>query len=144
MPSNRSTSGTDNYVAAMKRNQIPSKVKTNSQLEQPGFDPWVGKIPWRRERLPTPVFWPGEFHGLYSCKECQTKRSNFHFHSIYKSTCVSFFLKLFPCKIGELTTFFLILTLYNPAEMYYIWFNTSLLLMDSCLVSSLHNWEQLF
>ena len=30
------------------------------------FDPWVGKIPWRRERVPTPVFWPGEFHGLYS------------------------------------------------------------------------------
>ena len=29
-------------------------------------DPWVGKIPWRRERLPTPVFWPEEFHGLYS------------------------------------------------------------------------------
>ena len=28
--------------------------------------PWVGKIPWRRERLPTPVFWPGECHGLYS------------------------------------------------------------------------------
>ena len=27
---------------------------------------WVGKIPWRRERLPTPLFWPGEFHGLYS------------------------------------------------------------------------------
>ena len=27
------------------------------------FDAWVGKIPWRRERLPTPVFWPGEFHG---------------------------------------------------------------------------------
>ena len=26
----------------------------------------VGKIPLRRERLPTPVFWPGEFHGLYS------------------------------------------------------------------------------
>ena len=24
------------------------------------------KIPWRRERLPTPVFWSGEFHGLYS------------------------------------------------------------------------------
>ena len=30
------------------------------------------QIPWRRERLPTPVFWPGEFYGLYSpwvCKE---------------------------------------------------------------------------
>ena len=23
-------------------------------------------MPWRRERLPTPVFWPGEFHRLYS------------------------------------------------------------------------------
>ena len=27
---------------------------------------WVGKISRRRERLPTPVFWPGEFHGWYS------------------------------------------------------------------------------
>ena len=36
------------------------------QCRRPGFDPWVGKIPWRKERLPTPVFWPGEFHGLYS------------------------------------------------------------------------------
>ena len=25
----------------------------------------VGKIPWRREQSPTPVLWPGEFHGLY-------------------------------------------------------------------------------
>ena len=30
------------------------------------WEPWVGKIPWRRERLPTPVFWPGESHGIYS------------------------------------------------------------------------------
>ena len=32
----------------------------------------VGKIPWRRERLPTQMFWPREFHRLYSswgCKE---------------------------------------------------------------------------
>ena len=36
------------------------------QCGRPGFDPWVGKIPWRRERLSTPVFWPGEFHGLHS------------------------------------------------------------------------------
>ena len=27
------------------------------------FDPWVGKIPWSRAWLPTPVFLPGEFHG---------------------------------------------------------------------------------
>ena len=30
------------------------------------WETWVGTIPWRREKLPTPVFWPGEFHGLYS------------------------------------------------------------------------------
>ena len=32
----------------------------------PGFDPGVGKIPWRWERPPTPVFWPGESRELYS------------------------------------------------------------------------------
>ena len=50
------------------------------QCGRPGFDPWVGKIPWRRERLPTPVLWPGEFHGERSlggyspwdCKESDT------------------------------------------------------------------------
>ena len=35
------------------------------QCRRPGFGPWVGKIPWRRKRLPTPAFWPGESHGLY-------------------------------------------------------------------------------
>ena len=31
-----------------------------------GFDPWVGKISWRRAWWPTPVFWPGESHGQRS------------------------------------------------------------------------------
>ena len=75
-------------------------------MQETRFDSWVGKIPWRRDRLPTPVilgfpggsagkefasnagdlglipglgrspgegkgfptplFWPGEFHELYS------------------------------------------------------------------------------
>ena len=26
------------------------------------FDPWVGKIPWRKKRQPTLVFMPGESH----------------------------------------------------------------------------------
>ena len=37
-----------------------------------GSIPGLGRFPWRRERLPTPVFWPREFHGLFSpwgCKE---------------------------------------------------------------------------
>ena len=32
----------------------------------PGFNPWVGKIPWRRAWQRTPVFLPGEFHGQRS------------------------------------------------------------------------------
>ena len=32
------------------------------QCGRPGFDPWVGKIPWRREWQPTPVLLTGEFH----------------------------------------------------------------------------------
>ena len=36
------------------------------QCRRPGFHPWVGKIPWRREWQPTPVFWPGESHGQRS------------------------------------------------------------------------------
>ena len=43
-------------------------------------DPGVGKIPWRRERLPTPVFFPRGFHGQrslagyipFDCKELDT------------------------------------------------------------------------
>ena len=27
------------------------------QYRRPHFNSWVGKIPWRRDRLPTPVFW---------------------------------------------------------------------------------------
>ena len=31
-----------------------------------GSIPGLGTPPWRRERIPTPIFWPGEFHGLYN------------------------------------------------------------------------------
>ena len=30
------------------------------QCGRPGFNPWLGKIPWRRAWQPTPVFSPGE------------------------------------------------------------------------------------
>ena len=32
----------------------------------PRFDPWVGKISWRRKWQPTPVLLPGKFHGQRS------------------------------------------------------------------------------
>ena len=42
------------------------------------FSPWVVKIPWRRERLPTPVLWPGEFHGGHK-ESHMTERLSLHF-----------------------------------------------------------------
>ena len=33
---------------------------------RPEFNPWVQKMPWRREWQPTPVFLPGESHGMWS------------------------------------------------------------------------------
>ena len=45
-----------------------------------GFDPWVGKLSWRRAQQLTPVFLPGESHGQgslvgyspWGCKESDT------------------------------------------------------------------------
>ena len=36
------------------------RQRTHLQWRRCGLDPWVGKIPWRREWQPTPVFWPGK------------------------------------------------------------------------------------
>ena len=40
--------------------------KPTCQCRRHGFDPWVGKIPWRRKWHPTPVFLPGKSHGQRS------------------------------------------------------------------------------
>jgi len=55
------------------------KQKTTCQCRKRRFNPWVGKIPWRRVWLPTPVFLPGESHGqrrLASCSPQGHKESD--------------------------------------------------------------------
>ena len=54
------------FEYSLKQASLMVQLVKNPQCRRPGFNPWVGKIPWRREQLPTPVFWPGEFHRLYS------------------------------------------------------------------------------
>ena len=57
--------------------KLPAKA---GDIKRFRFNPWVGKIPWRRAWQPTPVFLPGEVHGhrnlgVYSpwgCKESDT------------------------------------------------------------------------
>ena len=53
-----------------------------------GLIPALGRFPEEGE-LPTPVFWPGEFHELYSpwgCKESDmTERLSLYFKTMYLS-----------------------------------------------------------
>ena len=52
---------------------LMAQLVKNLKCGRPCFEP-IEKIPWRRERLPTPVLWPGEFQGLYS--PCSHKESD--------------------------------------------------------------------
>ena len=59
-------------------------IKNPPAMQEIWLDPWVGKIPWRREWLPTPVVLPGEFHGQrvlegyspWACKESNTTNTH--------------------------------------------------------------------
>ena len=64
-----------------------------------GFNPWVQKIPWRKEWQPTPVFLPGESQGERSLvdydplghKESDTTEATYQasdtYRGVNKSTC---------------------------------------------------------
>ena len=77
---------------------ITQLVNNLPAMWRPGFNPWVGKFPWGREQLPTPVLWPGEFHGLFhGVTKSRTWLSSFHFTSLLlvtseAETCVMGFL----------------------------------------------------
>ena len=51
------------------------QIVKNPQYRRSGFDPWVGKIPWRRAWQPTPVFLPGEFPWMEEPGRLQSMRS---------------------------------------------------------------------
>ena len=59
-------------------------------MQEIQVDPWIGMIPWRREWLPTPVFFLGESHGQRSlagyspwgCQESDTTEwLSMHIHT---------------------------------------------------------------
>ena len=72
------------------------------QCGRPGFDPWVGKIHWRKKWQPTPVFLPGKSHGQRSLagysawgrKESDTTKQ-LHFTS-----SLHFSFKVLPLCLG--------------------------------------------
>ena len=65
--SGRSTGGGMGYLLQyLWASLVAQLVKNPPAMRETWVRSLVGKIPWRREGLSTPVFWPGEFHGLYS------------------------------------------------------------------------------
>ena len=47
--------------------EVKKSLPANAErLKKCGLDSWVGKIPWRKEWQPTPVFLPGGSHGQRS------------------------------------------------------------------------------
>ena len=55
--------GNGDWVDPHNLIMVVAQVVMCLQCRKPGFDPWVRKMPWRREWLPTPVLLPGESHG---------------------------------------------------------------------------------
>ena len=69
---------------------LAQTVRNPPACGRPGFDPWVGKIPFRRERLPTPGSWHGELHGLdslWGLKESDTTERLSLTQGTVKSRC---------------------------------------------------------
>ena len=62
----RDTLGLKIWTRALLVFQVVLVIKNlpaNAGDMRHGFDPWVRKISWTRAWPPTPVFFPGEFHG---------------------------------------------------------------------------------
>ena len=54
------------YVTCMGIPGGSAGKESASNVGDLGSIPGLGGFPWRRERLPTPVFWPRQFHRLCS------------------------------------------------------------------------------
>ena len=52
--------------ASHKILQTVKSLPARQEMQETWVDPWVRKMPWRKERLPTPVFLPEESHGQRS------------------------------------------------------------------------------
>ena len=71
------------------------------QCKRLGFDPWVKKIPWRREWLPTPVFLPVCVNLLQSCPTlCDPMDHSLRGSSVHGTgvACYALLYEIFPTQ----------------------------------------------
>ena len=76
----RSMSGL--YFVTRMNLLLAQLVKTPPACGRPRFNPWVGKIPWRREQLPSTDFCLENSmdYIVYGVAKSQTRLSDCHFH----------------------------------------------------------------
>ena len=107
-----------------------SGKESNSQCRRRWFDPWVGKIPWRRKWQPIPVFLPGEFHGQKSPVGYSPKGSKESDTTEQLSTCNIF---IFPLILPQDT---IIDTLCFSFIQLHFWLSQKLLVTHHCIPST--------
>ena len=106
---NLPTPGTEPRSPTLQADSLPAESQ-GKPMQEAMQETWVGSLGWEdpleRERLSTPVFWAGEFHGLYSPwgrkKSDMTERlSLLQYFIVYMSHFVfiesSWTFRLFPC-----------------------------------------------
>ena len=108
----------------MRRTDSLEKTLMLGKIEggrRPGFDPWVGKIPWRRKWQPTPVFLPGESHGWrslvgYSPQGSKEPDTTERLHFQYSVVCMDHIFFIHSSVDGHLS-YFHVLAIVNSAAM---------------------------
>ena len=118
-------------------------AKNTPAMFEPGFDPWVGKIPWKRAWQPIPVFLPGESHGqrsLVGCSPWGHKESDttewLSTHMLFKNSLVGAWqicwkkdswqslvrlLHIVPCKIRPCDSYYNIKDMPKGYFIFFIW-----------------------
>ena len=131
-----SLGGQDNIIVTLGK-EFPGDLDGKASVYNagnPGWDPWVGKIPWRRKWQSTPVLLPGKSHGQRSLvgyspwghKESDTTE-RLHVH-IPEPNCLSlnpgcalfcYNLKHFTLPCSSLFSFVMRRAITTVSEAYY-------------------------
>ena len=84
------------YMIVYRALLMAQTIKNLPAMQETWVQSRVGKIRWRREWQPTPVFFPGEFHGQRSLASYSQsaglqrggRLSNQHFHTFTFTDCL--------------------------------------------------------
>ncbi|KAB0345202.1 hypothetical protein FD754_022128 [Muntiacus muntjak] len=95
------------YISQVQQTQQASLVaqwqRISPQCGRHGFNPWVGKIPWRREWQLTPVLLPGESHGqraaVHGVYTSVNMTGKFQLQKNHRNSCVHSLKKRNPAFI---------------------------------------------